>query len=63
MHIFNDGSVRMIKSMLRSGKKPLSQVAKRMEENTNEFLCQKHSDNKYPFVTNNNNKQNKYNKF
>lgn len=41
----------MIKRMLRSGKRPLSQVAKRMEENTDENLCQKFNDNKNPFVT------------
>lgn len=41
----------MMKSMLRSGKRPLAQVAKRMEENTDEILCQKYNGNKYPFVT------------
>ncbi|CAH0405510.1 unnamed protein product [Chilo suppressalis] len=40
----------MIKSMLRSGRKPLSQVAKRLAENMDDIHFQTHKDKKYPFV-------------
>ncbi|KAH9630328.1 hypothetical protein HF086_004461 [Spodoptera exigua] len=40
----------MIKRMLRSGRKPLSQVAKRLAENMDDIHFQTHKDKKYPFV-------------